>query len=279
MCLCHPSIPVVGHPSIPVDILRLILDNVDKADLLTICLLNKICCSCSQDILYRDIEINTLNAGTQVCQTLAQSTHLARRVRSFDISSSYDWDNLDILCSKPELSTSFQNMIFLRSLSLYALTDDFSFLGGCTFKLVSFSCFEFDLEPLHQFLLNQPSLTNVELGTHMDDDDSIEVGATLIPNVTRVTANLTLLLQIIPDRPVNEVNCIGWVNVVDSGDSVDMTFLTRSTTPIRKILIDYTFLHPKSGQFLASIFPSLTHLNINVSQPSYIVRGPDCFRI
>jgi hypothetical protein len=45
-------------PSIPVDILLLILDHVDKADLLTICLLNKICCSCSQDVLYRNIRID-----------------------------------------------------------------------------------------------------------------------------------------------------------------------------------------------------------------------------
>src|SRR6202034_2182089 len=100
-------------PSIPVDILRLILDHVNKADLLTICLLNKICCSCSQDVLYRDIKIADLRDGKQVCRTLAEFTHLARRVRSFDISSNF---NLEQLSQHP---ASFQNMIFLRSLSLY----------------------------------------------------------------------------------------------------------------------------------------------------------------
>jgi hypothetical protein len=257
-------------PSIPIDILSLILDHVDKADLATICLLNKICCSCSQGVLYRDIKIDKLPAGTQVCQTLAQSTHLARRVRSFDISS-----NL-FLFYKLELSTPFQNMIFLRSLSMCSFTDAFSFLSGCTFKLVSFSCVEFVFKPLHQFLLNQPSLTNVELMLHMGDDASLEVEATFLPNVTQVITNISWLALIIPDRPVNEVKVVGWA---DSADPVDLMFFTRSTTPIQKIFIDYTYLYLKSGQLLASIFPSLTHLNIGVHHHNrfieYIVRGPD----
>ena len=66
---------------------RLILDHVDKADLLT----------------YRDIQINTLREGTQVCRTLAQSTHLARRVRSFNISSIYSNLRLNQLCLKPDI--------------------------------------------------------------------------------------------------------------------------------------------------------------------------------
>jgi hypothetical protein len=276
-------------PSIPVDILRLILDHVNKADLLTICFLNKICCSCSQGVLYRDIKIFRVREGTQVCQTLAQSTHLARRVRSFVISSFLEL--LDQLFYKPELATSFQNMIFLRSLSLHTFTDALSFLSGCTFKLVSFFCNFFDVEPLHQFLLNQPSLTNVGLRKFMDIEDiedTLEFGATLLPNVTRVSTAFSWLAQIIPDRPVTEVNCIGCLDTewVNSADSVDLIFFTRSTSPIQKILINCTYLYPKSGQLLASIFPSLTHLDIDVVQAAdgdwffaSIVRGPDFFRI
>jgi len=256
----------------PIDILRLILDHVDKADLLTICLLNKICCSCSQGVLYRDIQIHKLHEGTRVCQTLAQSTHLARRVRSFDISYNYRFDQI---FHKLELSTSFQNMIFLRSLSLFSFTAAFSFLSGCTFKLVSFSCERYDFEPFHQFLFNQPSLTNVGPGIFMDLDDSVEFGATFLPNITRVTATFSWLAKIIPDRPVNEVECIG---CTDDADSVDLIIFTRSTTPIQKIIISYAYLYPKSGQLLASIFPLLTHLDIN--PPDWIVedivRGPDC---
>src|SRR5277367_777759 len=111
-------------PSIPIDILPNILEHVDKADLLTICFVNKDYCSFSQDVLYRDIRICGRSEDTRVCQTLAQFTHLARRVRSLYISSKKS-------TQLPELSTSIQNMIFLRSLILY--TDVFSFMGGCSF--------------------------------------------------------------------------------------------------------------------------------------------------
>jgi len=79
---------------------------------------------------------------------------------------------------------------------------------------------------------------------------------------------------------VNEVNCIG---CEDIEESVDLIFFTRSTTPLKKIIINYAYLYPKSGQLLASIFPSLTHLYIDagqfVSDIQVIVRGPDLFRI
>jgi hypothetical protein len=265
-------------PSIPIDILPSILGHVDQADLLTICFVNKDYCSFSQDVLYRDIRIDERREGTRVCQTLAQFTHLARRVRSFDIASN---PAVGQHFYTPELKTSFQNMIFLRSLSLDSFTNDFSFMGGCTFQLVSFACNYFDSEPLHQFLLSQPSLTNVELGVYTDINDSFEFefGATILPNVTRVTTNFFWLAQIIPDRPVNDVSCMGSVN----GDSVDLSFFTRSTAPIQKLSIDYTYLYPKSGQLLASIFPSLTHLTIDVAEPNWfiedVVRGPDFFRL
>jgi hypothetical protein len=269
----HHAFNSTPMPSIPIDILRLILDHVNKPDLLNICLLNKICCSCSQDVLYHDIKIDELRKGIQVCQTLAQSTHLARRVRSFDILRSGQF------FYGPEASRSFQNMIFLRNLRMYYFTDDFSFLSGCTFKLVSFSCDYFHFEPLHQFLLNQPSLTDVGLGIFTDIHDPVEFGATFLPNVTRVTTNFPWLAQIIPDRPVSEVNCTGYANV----DPVDLIFFTCSAAPIKKISINYTYLYPKSGQLLASIFPSLTHLNIGVALLDRflgnIVRGPDFFRI
>src|SRR6202021_3093834 len=105
-------------PSIPVDILRLILDHVDNADLATICLLNKICCSCSQDVLYRDISVET----PRVHQTLAQSTHLARKVRSFNSCF-----------TASDLAMALRNTPSLRILKLPSgIYVDI--LDGCTFK-------------------------------------------------------------------------------------------------------------------------------------------------
>ena len=91
---------------ISVDVLRDILDYVNKAGLATMCRVNKICCSCSQDVLYRDIYALTRRAN-KVQQTLAQSTQLARRVRSFE-SNFEDSD----------LATALRNMTSLRILKL-----------------------------------------------------------------------------------------------------------------------------------------------------------------
>src|ERR1700730_6855705 len=94
--------------SIPVDVLHLILEHVDKASLIKICLVNKVCCSCSQGILYRDIRIdgNHLNIP-KICQTLNVSTHLAKRVRSFEITNC---DYAIQLQKEQGLRKSLQNM-------------------------------------------------------------------------------------------------------------------------------------------------------------------------
>jgi hypothetical protein len=89
--------------SIPVDILRNILEHIDRAGLVKMCLLNKICCSCSQDVLYRDI----ICKDNRICRTLVNSSQLARRVRSFLL---YAHDE--------ELANVLQNMTSLRSLTL-----------------------------------------------------------------------------------------------------------------------------------------------------------------
>src|ERR1700733_13479552 len=132
---------------IPVDVLLYILDYVDKADLATVCRVNKICCSCSQDVLYRDIYAKT----PQVHQTLAQSTHLARRVRSFE---SYYGNTY--------LATALRNMTSLRILKLPngVVMDS---LDGCTFKLDSFECHQVhgSNESFPKFLSSQPSLKYV----------------------------------------------------------------------------------------------------------------------
>src|SRR6202035_5766328 len=103
-------------PTIPIDILLHILENVDKAGLLTICLLNKVCCSYSQDVLYRDIRTRGYIKTVRVCQTLARSTHLAIRVRSFKIRS-HD----AVKGYERYLQKSLQNMTYLRHLHLHHL--------------------------------------------------------------------------------------------------------------------------------------------------------------
>ena len=97
---------------IPVDVLRDILEYVDKAGLAIMCRVNKICCSCSQDVLYRNIYV----WDPKVQQTLAQSTQLARKVRTF--SSSFSDQNI---------AAALRNMTSLCDLTLVDKLNSYDF--------------------------------------------------------------------------------------------------------------------------------------------------------
>ena len=229
-------------PSIPVDVLREILEHVDKAGLATLCQVSKICCSYSQDVLYRDIF-----GDAPVVQTLARSTHLAKRVRSFDIPGD---------C--PGLGTALRNMSSLRHLSIHA--ENPHVLEGCTFKLVSLDCNFRDDEQFRKFLSSQPGLTDIGLASRFDHSCPFDESS--LPNLTRIsTYYFSWLPHLIPGRPVREVILHnGW----SEKNTFDLSVFALSTTPIRKLTIDYTFLYPTTpGPVLAQIFPSLTHLSID----------------
>jgi hypothetical protein len=233
-------------PSIPVDILRLILEHVDRADLAQICLVNKVCCSYSQDVLYREIEGGV--AGF-VCQTLTRSTNLAKRVRSFQIYFEH-----------PSFGEALRNMSSLRRLRL-----DFSYLWsptlleGCTFKLDSLSVdLPFD-ERLQKFLNCQPSLTCLSFTSPVKCEFPLE--ETCLPNLTRVAAESSWLSQLIPGRPVSEVTLIDR----DFVNWSHFTFFTLSTVPIRKLELNYWFLRSCTTLApLEPIFPLLTHLALDI---------------
>src|ERR1700730_16276585 len=184
--------------SIPVDVLLVILEHVDKATLVKMCKLNKVCCSYSQDVLYREIRISQ-RYEFRVYQTLARSTDLARRDRSFK-TPHIDYD--------PDLQRALQNMINLRRLDL-GYSNISNLLEGCTFTLVSFFCCASQFPPLYQFLLGQPSLTSLSLLIYGTIDDWPEFGATFLPNLTRVAAPFFKLPQLIPNRPLKEVISLG----------------------------------------------------------------------
>ena len=231
-------------PSIPVDVLREILEHVDENDLATLCRVNKIFCSCSQDVLYRDICINLI--GIRVQQTLAQSTHLARKVRSFET----------ILHS--DLAMALRNMTSLRNLRVPSgiCTD---ILDGCTFKLDSFECnYAYDRNGSFQtFLSNQPSLKYVEFPNNL----YITLEATCLPNLTRIDASFPWLPCLIPGRPLNEVISRGCAS---NEHSIDLSFFALSTTPIQKLSIDYSYLYSTPAHLLASFLPSLTHFTLTI---------------
>src|ERR1700730_16186385 len=207
-----------------IEVLQMILENVDKADLATVCQANKLCCACAQEVLYRNINIQSKNA-LKVIRTLAQSTHLSRRVRSFSAMHIFKVN------PRKAIVKALQNMSSLRSLTLQVPPALYtSILDVYTFKLDSFT-FDFNPdghEPFLKFLNCQPSLTRVKIWTYGVDD--IKVEATWLPNLTWVSAPFPWLRQLIPGRPVSEVYIIE-----HSIEHEDLTFFTHSAAPIQKL--------------------------------------------
>ena len=244
--------------SIPLDVLREILEHVGKAELVVLCQVSKVCCYFSQDVLYRKILVYM---DTRVIRTLAQSTDLARRVRSFE--SHYFW---------PELPTALHNMSSLRTLILDTIDDPSSILDGCTFKLDSFACnFPYD-ESLRKFLNSQPGLTNLRLHSRLKDS-SAAFDDTCLPNLTQVTAYLSWLRSLVPGRPVKKVMEL---EPYDE-DDIGINFFTLSTAPIQKLSLNYYNLYPKTGSFMVSMFPSLVHLAVDIFYIAVPVRRPPLY--
>ena len=225
-------------------------------------MLNKVCCSCAQDVLYRDMRFVCPKAHW----TLSTSRHLARRVRLFSFSTETSIRGAPpVNYVKKTLAKALRNMTSLRNLKLL-MGRDSNILDGCTFKLEVFSSdFAYD-KSLRKFLNRQPSLTTIEF--LKEDNDLSNLEATCLPNLTQVTASFSSLKYIIPGRPISDVSR----HLITDDSPDDLNFFTLSTSPILKLTTTYSCLYPTSTHLLASIFPSLTHLSITTRK--YEVRGP-----
>jgi hypothetical protein len=96
------------------------------------------------------------------------------------------------------------------------------------------------------FYDSQPSIKNVTFprnGFHNSTEPE-SIDATCLPNLTRVAATLPWLPCLIAGRPVSKV----------------------VTAPIPKLKIDYSYLHPKLGLLLASVFFSLIHFTMTTTR-------------
>jgi hypothetical protein len=249
--------------------MRNILDYLDIADLVTMCLLNKACCSCVQDVLYRDMT----TACHKACRTLSKSPHLARRVQLFSFTtydplSKFTFDAPPVKYVNKSLAKALRNMTSLRKLALF-IGGGSGILDGCTFKLETLVGDFIHDKSFRKFLNSQPSLTSLSIVRKRDDFSDLE--AARLPNLTQVAAPYSSLKYLIPGRPVSGVNLLAF-----AGDDIsDLSFFTLSTSPILKLMIDYFGLYPKSTHLLASIFPSLTHLLISETDP--VCRPPLLF--
>jgi hypothetical protein len=262
---------------IPVDIMLEILDNLDKSDLATMCRLNKLCCALAQPVLFRDVrfqfsdksEFGLLRNHAReyaLWRRLSQSPHLAKYVRLFSVKVSIMSIHLG-----PRIAETLEFLPSLRHLGLIVYDDFTNYIYNHLLKGRTFS-FKLESLTLHlpnggthlrDFLNSQPSLTTVSIRffifrTYVDS--RMELERKCLPNLTRVTTSFLYAEEIIRGRPVSEITCIGERGVEYN---ITLDFFALSTAPIRKLTIEFDFLHngAKPGQ-LRVLFPSLAHLTL-----------------
>ena len=209
------------------------------------CRVNKICCSCSQEVLYREIQCDS-SISKCIYRTLAQ-----RNVRSF--SSRFNGS---------DMAMALWNMTSLRILKLLC-SFHLYILDGCTFKLDSFACncVRDRNESFQKFLNRQRRLKYVTLPVYFGSEVASSLKANCLPNLTRINATFPWLPYLIPGRPLNEVISDG---CTENEHSIDLSSFALSTTPIQKLSIDYSHLYLTPGHLLASFLPSLTHFTLTV---------------
>ena len=120
----------------------------------------------------------------EVYRTLAESTHLARKVRMFNSRF-----------NGPDLAAILSNMTSLRSLKLVVDANSMGVLSNYTCSPVSI---------LTTDISKSVTFTGNVLHTNTEPES---IDATCLPNLTTVTATFSWL-YIIPGRPISEVT--GW---------------------------------------------------------------------
>jgi hypothetical protein len=157
----------------------------------------------------------------EVYRTLAESTHLARKVCTFN--SRFD---------DPDLATALRNMTSLRILTL-SITLYSDIFEGYTFKIDSFTWSYPNNKYLRKFLSSQPSLKNVVFDT---DPGFQLLEAMCLPGLpTRFPGSSTSFMADPLARSL-------WLEIFSHERSIDLSFFTLGT-PQSRSMIDY-YYHP-----------------------------------
>jgi hypothetical protein len=238
---------------ISLDILLEILSYVDTCDLPAICRLNKATSAFAQDALYREIKHrNALDA----CITISNNPVLATRVRSLDLTLIAT--SRSDLCHKA-ISTALRKSVNLRALSIRFGPTGSSVLRRCTAKLVSFQCGFFCNDDVVSFLNRQTELREITLSLPHSNEARHFVDKNALPHLKKLSAPLSWARKLVPGRPTDNITIRGYS--WDPSD-VDLDFLAFSTSSVRDLELDHSFLYNKSLSKMTTIFPAITNLKL-----------------
>ncbi|KZP31379.1 hypothetical protein FIBSPDRAFT_945389 [Athelia psychrophila] len=240
---------------IPIDVLYSILDLTHPADLPALCRVDKELQCHASAILYRDLALVEANI-IDVCSTLCRSPDLALRVKRFTVTP--DATGRLIRDDYVLVAQTLQCLTNLQSLKFLFYGTNSWMLEHCTFKLRSFySTLDADTALL-SFLSTQPELTTVNLRA---DVQNHQLPLPSLPNLTHIAGPFSWVSQLVPGRPVEEMQIYerkAWPHLPTN----NISFLSLSTSPIRKLIIGSPSLRALPTREVHRLLPDIETLSM-----------------
>lgn len=254
----------MSFPSLPVELIDNILQNVQSSDLVALALTCTSLSPVAQRLLYRDIIVSAWSNNTKVVETLAKRPDLAVFARSFSITTTTQppaFPAFDQL-----LATALAGMTELTTLALNLADSSASWVLEKAAQNVSYhrlhqftASFPFD-QNVANFLDKTPNLTQLEVDSIPCAEPTSPVPSllpTTIPNLSQFVGSVRAAKSIVPGRPLESIH-------LNEGDLVDedVAGFSRATG---RVLVFSATASTSPVPLLESIahnFPHLAYLRI-----------------
>lgn len=242
------------------DVLLLILEHVNRSDLPALCRLNKTVYPHCRYVLYRDVEVCGANV-MQACTTLYQTPALTEKVHRFSLCERRSIGLVQIMFGL--LCDLLLMMPNLRILSLHIGPHGSWILPPpktVPFKLISFSTGFSYHGDLVQFLHGQTELRTLSLPAWPEGYRAWFTNKSL-PNLTKIFAPLSLVQELIPDRPIADISM---KSALSMSGSTGLDCFAKSTAQrgVTRLKFEQSVLESVGVEHLSTIVPHLIDLTI-----------------
>jgi len=243
---------------IPFDVILDILRYTTTSELAVMTQTNKDLSGYALDRLYDHINHRNM---AQACQTIAQNPSIAKRVRTLEIDHITHYPQRDSIL--PPLRDALACTTNLRRLALNIHGKHGWVFKGClgVFKLESFSCgFYLDKDVL-SFLSDQTELESLTF-SHSLSAINFQLDASYLPKLTKVSAPMSWIDILVPNRPVSDVT----ITAIVFGKSPSSLQLSSSTVTRLQMPL-HTFIYMPLP-YVKSLSPVLRSLCLDASDNS-----------
>jgi hypothetical protein len=244
--------------TLPIELVALTLEFLDGGSLSTCALLSSDMRNEAERVLYRDISLpftSCTHTMELCCNSILASPRRARACKFFSVVPYCS-------CSKNAcldiLRNTLKHLVNLRSLYFDIDGPNAMTLIGHPFALTTFSTEATFDSALADFLLSQPSITQVDLVYPPIHPHQLTPAH--LPSLRVIQGSASAVKALVPGRPVENVNVLGMMTSEEFDDV--LVSLSLSSEPIRSLAISLNSCDLALVNKIADQLPNLEALRI-----------------